>query len=1213
MMDTPPSATPMPAQPMAAVTGTEALPPPSAPLPHAAAPAVPDTVSNLDFPPVDDAFALELRSESIEQLVGGDALRRGASEHIEAGRSGTNADLVAGRDRARVQGTLHEHTGHGLAEQAAHLHTTVEGVLDVHAASEDTVLLAGHMRELWDGGGAIVAAMTDDTVAGGGIRVTTPLDLWVHGLMGVEERIGTCAADAVLLELGATHYEREYGPGAHAAGLAVYTGSLYQSSRSTFRALMRVSSGVRNLIAGRGGGDGGGVGSAGSAPAASPPPAPAETGAAAKSVTGTLAAGRSAAQAPATALDAADELTGARRAPLEELVNSVDARVAEEMGETGTVARAENLPALTRSADTAERLGALQETMRIDGAAPGSKTAGGFRASELEGAVSMHPATGRGGPLEIEPLSAVCGENAAMARPHPGVPWGQGSEMKLGLLGGADRPPQSAAPESDFHAVYARLRELRRHYRHFAMMDLHRALHRAVERVAKRVERQFVKFGGNRVELAPRPGITNPDLAYLTLQETARQAARDGDLVRAGAIGKALDDIDKLAVEELRAMNARYGIPEALSIHAVQQPPAAAEPTVTVTAIPPPAHSPISFDWVTVYGQLFDRSRHLSNIGQDLAHADFHSAAHRFSRYVMRRFRKFGGNPNHLRPSASGVAVSQQAYRALQDMACRAVQSDNAERAYEIREALEHINLLTIMGLDKLARKYGALDALSTRATRATRTMQATRAMQRPPAAARWSVIVAATTVAPPGRLDIPGPTHPIVVAINPAFLEPAGGLAHAADVPGPPPASSLPGHSLSEAAEAGDRRRGWIDPPATVSGATAAHPAATETIVTPALGETSSFWLQPVDPVPAPGSVPVGSGLHHPGETVQPPPVTTASSTAPVAALPTASWLDDDFAVERALFADLLPPGFDASQLIVDARLFSELGIADELAAGRLPGQTIAELIDGFRATDEGGGNALFIENLRFLKESIERALREAYPQRADPQWLDQVRALLRRSGEPAAPSAPSATGSAGFDVTAIGRFLGTGEGVSHPAPSPPPSAAGRAGAGAGAPPPAADPWRIRPPGMGGEPHPVVFDPWSAPPGPGSRVVHTGTIRTPVMSAGAPPGWQGAGTPSFVRAASGAVELPFPHREALARQFRAEDALLEAELALQTGSAHALGWTATRRRAVLDDLYRLHHAIVRSDSAAAAARSDVDWRAIEALARMLDVPPPSP
>ena len=183
------------------------------PLPVFVPPSVMDPVSNLDFLPVDDAFALEMRSETIEQLVGGDALRRGESERIEAGRSGENAERVAGRDRVRVHGSLHEHTGHGLTELAAHLHTTVDGTLDVHAASEDTVLLAGHMRDLWDGGAAIVAAMTDDTVAGGGIRVTTPLDLWMHGLMGVEERIGTCTADAVLMELSATHYEREYGPG----------------------------------------------------------------------------------------------------------------------------------------------------------------------------------------------------------------------------------------------------------------------------------------------------------------------------------------------------------------------------------------------------------------------------------------------------------------------------------------------------------------------------------------------------------------------------------------------------------------------------------------------------------------------------------------------------------------------------------------------------------------------------------------------------------------------------------------------------------------------------------------------------------------------------------------------------------------------------------------------------------------------------------------
>ena len=73
MVDATPSATPMPAQPVATATSIEALTPLPAPLPHAVAPSVTDPVSNLDFPSVDDAFALELRSETIEQLVGGDA------------------------------------------------------------------------------------------------------------------------------------------------------------------------------------------------------------------------------------------------------------------------------------------------------------------------------------------------------------------------------------------------------------------------------------------------------------------------------------------------------------------------------------------------------------------------------------------------------------------------------------------------------------------------------------------------------------------------------------------------------------------------------------------------------------------------------------------------------------------------------------------------------------------------------------------------------------------------------------------------------------------------------------------------------------------------------------------------------------------------------------------------------------------------------------
>ena len=1227
MIDTHPCATPMPAQPVATVTSSEAPFPPAAPLPHAVAPSVTDPVSNLDFLPVDDAFALEMRSETIEQLVGGDALRRGESERIEAGRSHTNADLVAGRDRVRVHATLHEHTGHALAEQAAHLHTTVEGTLDVHAGNEDTVLLAGHMREVWDGGAAIVAAMTDDTAAGGGIRVTAPLDLWVHGLMGVEERIGTCTADAVLMELGATHYEREYGPGVHAAGLAVYTGSLYQSSRSTFRPLMRVSSGVRNLTAGGdGGGAGGGSdGGAGGAPGASPPPVPAQTGAAAEAVTGTLAAGRRTAEVPATALDAGDALTDARRVPLEELVNPVDARAAEEMGEAGTVMRAEDLPELTRCAGTAEQLGALHETLRIDKTASGSEAPGGSRASEFAGAVSMHPASGGGGPLEIDPSSAVHGENARIVRPHPDVPWGQGQEMQPGLPGGADRPPPSAAPESDFHEAYRRLRELRSHYGNISAADIRGDYHRVVDRFSRTILRRFTKFGGNTTELAQYPSATTKvDQAYDALHEMASQAERARDFARASEIREALGAFDKRAVEALRALTTKHGIPESPFIQVVQQPPAAAEPTMAVTAIPLPAHTPIQWDWIAAYRQLRDLAWQYSNAGQDLAHADACSAAQRISVHVARRFTKLGGHAKRRIPYTSDATKAEQVYRAIQGMFRQAEESDNAARAFDIGQALKQIRQYTTRELDGLTRTYGALDTLSAQATLTTR---ATHAMQRPPTTAGSPATVASMTVPPPSQFDIPGPADPIVALLNPAYTESAGGLVHATVVPGPCAASSLPGPSLSDAAGAEARGlwRGWLDRPATASGTTAAHPAATGNIVTPSLRETSSVWPQPVDPVRAPVSVPFDSGPHHAGETVQPPPVTTtASSTAPAldrgAAFPTPSRVDDDIAIERALRAGQLPPRFNASRLIDEARTFTELGfaelgLAEDLAAGRLPLLTIDVLIDGYRANDEGGGNAPYIEHLLSLRGNIERALHDAYPGRIDPQWLDQapVLELMRRRGEPAAPSAASATVPAEFDaVQWIERLLGTGGGASHLAPLPPPSAAGRIGAGAGAPPLAADPWRIRPPGMGGEPHPVAFDPRSAPPGPSSQVGYTRAIRTPVISTGAPPRSQSAETPGFSRAASGAVELPFWRREEIAIRFGTEHALLDAELTVQRGGADTLGWSATRRRDVLDDLGWIN-TTAQLDSTAAAAGSDVDWRAIEALMRILDAPSPAP
>ena len=1180
----------MPEQPLATASNPAAPFPPVDSQPVFVPPSVTDPVSNLDFLPVDDAFALEMRSESIEQLVGGDALRRGESERIEAGRSQANADLVAGRDRVRVHATLHEHAGHALAEQAAHLHTTVDGTLDVHAASEDTVLLAGHMRELWDRGAAIVAAMADDTVGGGGIRVTTPLDLWVHGLMGMEERIGTCTADAVLLELGATHYEREYGPGAHAAGLAVYAGSLYQSNRSTFRPLMRVSSGVRNLIPGRGGGGGGGDAGAGDAPAASTPPAcaagdagDAGTQAASKTLCAATGAGGTV-QAGAMAGVRSENLTG---------IHPGDEVAALTLG-ANVPGACDDLTELRRGEDAAGQLEALRDAMRGGEAGTQGEMTSVSRIPNLGDDASVHEASALDIEAVVRPEATVPGMDppvlhATVSPPQPP------SGVKLGLLGGADRPPQPAAPESDFHAIHHRLSELRSQYVMDSRMDIALDFRLAEGRIHKRVMTQFKNFCKNMV--VPRKssgGFTMADQAYSILGKAADQAEEDGNFLRAKWIRAALDAIDEFLFENLRALCEKYEISAAPFNRPIPRLTTTIGPTVTVASIPPPGHAINQSNWIPVYRHLVSLEHHFERMGWQPALGDFYLAVDHMTQSVMRRFRKLDGNPAHLLPLPQGVTMAEQKYRALVDMLGQAEESDAATQGPGIRHALKELHDLATMEWVTLTTKYGALDGMSN--TMQQPPMPLTSATGVPtmsgalPVTIGPPVSIPPMTAPPPGRLNIPFPEYPITVVEDLALLEPAAGsLVHTTGVPGPPLASGLPGPSLADAtAEAGDLGPWTLGPPTAAN--TAAQPVAIETIVTPSLAGTTSFWLQPAGPLPVPGAVPVDPGLHHAGGTVRPPPVaTTASSTAPApgAAYPVPSRVDDELAVEPAL-------------------------LAGELAAGRLPIHTDDGLTEGFRAADEGGGNPPFIEHLDSVEERIEGALLDAYPQRADPLWLDEAQEMPGLRSDPAAPKAASATDLPDLDGAEIAQLLETGGGVSRLAPLPPPSASEGAGAVAWAPPPAADPWPIRPPGMSGEPDPVAFGPWSAPPGLSSQVVDTETILPPVMSTDAPPGWQGAATPGFGRAASGAVELPFSHREAIALQFGTEDALLAAEVALRTRHADAFGWSATQWPEVLADLHWIH-TVVRWDSATSAATFDVHWRAMEALADFLQLPHPAP
>ena len=592
------------------------------------------------------------------------------------------------------------------------------------------------------------------------------------------------------------------------------------------------------------------------------------------------------------------------------------------------------------------------------------------------------------------------------------------------------------------------------------MMGIKNDFQNAIHRVAYRIGRQFENFNGSEAELANlSPDATLADQTYRVLQKMARDAKNEGAFSRSDHILEALKAFEGYAAAQLQALYEKYNITEDLIAEA------AAKRVLTHASVAPADLTINQSNWIPAYRQLRSLDRHFSNLPWQSAVADFYSAAERLRRAVTRRFTNLGGKITDLSSFPSDLPIPEQRFHAMLDMLTRAEETENATRVREIHGELEALYKLSSRAWNNLTRKYGALDELPSStelspmqlssATDVPTTLGALPVTTGPP------VSVPPMTVPPPGQLNIPFLQHSIDLMENPAYPEPAVRLVHATGVPGPASTSSLPGPSF---AEAGDLGRWRLDPPTTAT--TAAQPVAMETIVTPGLDETTSFWLQP----------PEMPGLH----------------------------------------------------------------------------------------------------------------------------------------SDPAAPSAASTTDFAKIDAAEIDRILGTGEGVSHPAPLPPPSAPWRAGAGAWAPPPAAGQWPIRPPGMYGAPHPVAFDPWSAPPGPSSQARYTETILPPVMSAGAPPGWQGAETPGFARAAWGAVELPFSHRAAIALQFGTEDALRMAEVALRTRHAEALGGFAPQWPAVLADLHWLH-AVARWDSAAYAAGLNVDWLALEALAGFLQLPPPLP
>ena len=215
-----------------------------------------------------ETFALEARAEEIVYLSGDRRVRRGESDRLEVG-SGPAQDIVSGTERARIGGHLSEHTGGNLSTQASRIETTVEGKLTQRFKS-DTTLLGGTMTETYTGGVVIGSGMSDDLIIGGGVRVTAPADMWLCGLVGMEEKLGSAYADGALVELYRLAFEREYRTGLHLAGAAVLSGTVHVTTATGFLQYFKVAIGVRDLTPG-----GDAKESEAPAPTAAPAPAPA--------------------------------------------------------------------------------------------------------------------------------------------------------------------------------------------------------------------------------------------------------------------------------------------------------------------------------------------------------------------------------------------------------------------------------------------------------------------------------------------------------------------------------------------------------------------------------------------------------------------------------------------------------------------------------------------------------------------------------------------------------------------------------------------------------------------------------------------------------------------------------------------------------------------------------------------------------------------------
>ena len=447
---------------------------------------------------VERAHALELRAESMLLYAERGAERTGELDRTEVGLSDDNRDVVAGRDQVEIDGTLEEHTGHGLVHVADDVEMNVGGPLRMHAHLEDNIIMGGVMRDEWSGGTFITAAMSDDMAAGLGLRCTAPLDVWVHGLMGMEERPGTCAADGLLLELAGTLYEREYGPSAHAALVARHSGTVVTTMKTGFRPLMKTALGVRNLIPG--GGGGGGDASA-SPPAAPPAPGGGETAGAA-----TLTAAQSGGALGRGAAGSDDT---------DEIVSVV--RTVETASDTAEVED------LQHPASTADNLDDLAKV-------------------EVEGTGYQQVAEIYEQPIPLAPEQTA-------AEPPPGA-----GSTAAGSGGKQPPPLDHTAPGADgydFRSAYGSLHDRNQFYRRELNLRGNLYLREYLGEIDKKAIALLEGLGGSVDDVAIDNYGLRTSNVYATLETMANEAEMAGDVERLADIRAAMDRIEALVQSTL--------------------------------------------------------------------------------------------------------------------------------------------------------------------------------------------------------------------------------------------------------------------------------------------------------------------------------------------------------------------------------------------------------------------------------------------------------------------------------------------------------------------------------------------------------------------------------------------------------------------------------------------------------------------------------------